>query len=68
MTDLQGSKPECHCPEGYDQMYHCSKCDDCCFDWGTYKTSFQTYEEQGLCCQCAMNEGMTLEELVSIHG
>lgn len=41
-------------------------CDECCFSWGVYKGKFDCYEDRGLCGQCALNDGMTLEEMVAL--
>ena len=62
LTLKANGKSECECPEGYDEMYHCEKCDECCFNWGLFKEGFMSYEDRGVCLQCSMNDGMTLQE------
>lgn len=59
----KGNEPnKCECPAGYDEMYHCKRCDDCCFGWGLFGNSFDSYEDRGLCISCSLDDGMTLQE------
>ena len=60
------NKLDCECPESKDDMYHCKKCDSCCFGWGLFKEKNETYEDRGLCGQCILDSGMTLEEMVTL--
>lgn len=57
---------ECSCPDEHDEMYECRKCSKCCFDDLTLADPNDTYEDKGICVQCALDEGLTVEELVTI--
>lgn len=47
-------------------MYECRVCGKCCFDDLTLAEPNDSYEDKGTCVQCALNDGLTVEELVSI--
>jgi hypothetical protein len=43
MTHDKISKSNCQCPEGYDDLYQCTECDVCCFDWDTFTDKYADY-------------------------
>lgn len=61
-----GLKTECSCPDQHDEMYECRMCGNCCFDEMTLAEPNDSYEDKGICVQCALNEGLTISELVAI--
>lgn len=62
-NNTSDNKSICECPEGYDELYHCTECDTCCFGWGTFTDKYADYMSRGKCAECAMKDGMTLEEM-----
>ena len=69
---LRDDEDDCQCvrtgmSERHDEMYECRECGKCCADEMMLSNSWDSYEDKGICVQCAMDkEGLTVDELVSI--
>ena len=70
---LRDNEKDCQCvasglEESHNEMYECRKCRKCCGDEPTLKDGNDTYEDKGICVQCAMEEDpdLTIEEVVGI--
>ena len=70
---LRDDEDDCQCvrmglSERHDELYECRKCRKCCADECSLKESFQSYDDQGICIPCFMEENpeISIEEIAGI--
>lgn len=70
---LRETDDDCQCvamglEERHNEMYECRVCGLCCADEITLSNSNDTYEDKGICVECAMKEdpNLTIEEIAGI--